>query len=846
MFRKYNPLHNLHFRNSKSSLKLNGVQTLRFPLLSLLQCTRLRETSDWEIHKEKYVLNQLKQFETYFDNVERNPLTINQRIACVTDEDSNLVLAGAGTGKTSVIVGRAGYLLESNQAKPENILLLSFGKKAAKEMQERLKSRIGNTEIIASTFHKLGKEIISHVEGKQPAISPLAGDDKLLAKNVDSWFHRHLENEHYQSLALKYFQFYLHPGTNPFEFESEGEYFDYIRANDIRTLKGELVKSLGECLIANYLFKLGIIYQYEEPYKHDTASTMYGQYKPDFYLPELDLYIEYFGIDRKGNTAPYIDRDEYHAGIDWKRKLHSEKGTQLIELFHYEHMEGKLFQSIDEKLAKLDIKCEPLQPDQMLKELKDFGAITQFSSLLSEMLRLYKANYNEPDRLNTVIARSEKPNECKTAIELLLPIVGDYNMHLQNEDQIDFDDMISKATRYIQQGKFVSPWEFILVDEFQDISEPRARLVSAIKNSSSTCSLFCVGDDWQSIYHFTGSDLSFTTNFDSIFGATAITKLDKTFRFNDAISDVATRFVVQNPAQIEKKLESIRKVQKPAVSLLRNENLQTGNSHVDYRIEKVVERLSVYSKSSSHVYFLNRYNHTLPDKTALAYLGKKYPQLHFNSHTMHGSKGKEADYVIIGGLEKGKDGFPSEKAMHPLLKALLPPMEQFKYAEERRLFYVALTRAKHRVYLIADMQNASDFIVELLEGDYFLELQEFETPLSQSEFGLIKCPGCKTGTLQLREGQYGTFYGCNNYPLCTHKERGCQNCGSVMQRAGRYKVCINPECGGWVPLCPECGAEMVSREGKFGSFWGCRNYRKNGESCNHTEKTIESDGQFHH
>ncbi len=819
-----------------------NLETASFELVALYA---LRVTSDWDIYKEEYLLNQLKQFETYFDNVETKPLTINQRIACVTDEDNNLVLAGAGTGKTSVIVSRAGYLLESIKAEPANILLLSFGKKAAQEMKERLKSRIENTEIFVSTFHKLGKEIISHVEGRQPSISPLAEDGRLLVKTVDLWFQKHLENEHYKNLALKYFQFYLHPDKNPFEFKSEGEYFDYMRANDIRTLKGELVKSIGECLIANHLFKSGIIYKYEEPYKHDTASTIYGQYKPDFYLPQLDIYIEYFGIDRKGNTPSYINKNEYHEGIAWKRKIHSKKGTQLIELFHYENTEGTLFRSIDEKLAKPNIKCEPLQPDQMLKSLKDFGAVKKFSGLLSEMLRLYKANHNRPGHLNTIIDLSEKPKQCKAAIELLLPIIDDYQTHLQSTGQIDFDDMIGKATHYIQQGKFVSPWKFILVDEFQDISEPGARLVSAIKNSSPTCSLFCVGDDWQSIYHFAGSDLSFTTNFKNIFGATAITKLDKMFRFDDAINNVTTKFVVQNPVQIKKKPESVRKVQKPSISLLRKEQLPTSNSHADHRIETVVERISALSistlsKSDSTVYFLNRYGYQLPDKTALAYLSKKYPHLHFASHTMHGSKGKEADYVIISGLEKGRDGFPSEKATHPLLKALLPPMEKFKHAEERRLFYVALTRARHRVYLIADMQKASDFIVELLEGDYFLELQEFETPLSQSKFRLINCTKCKTGTLQLRKHQYGTFYGCNNYPLCAHKERGCQNCSNVMQRIGRYKICVNPKCGGWVPFCPACGAEMAPRKGKFGSFWGCRNYRKKGHSCKHTEKSIES------
>jgi DNA helicase-4 len=219
-------------------------------------------------------------------------------------------------------------------------------------------------------------------------------------------------------------------------------------------------------------------------------------------------------------------------------------------------------------------------------------------------------------------------------------------------------------------------------------------------------------------------------------------------------------------------------------------------------------------------------------------LAKRFPQLSLEAHTMHASKGKEADYVVTLGLESGVHGFPSKKVTNPLLEALLPPLESFPHAEERRLFYVALTRARHRVYMITDMAVASDFVVELLKNKYPIDLNEFETSLTQQLFHMIKCIKCKTGTMVERQSQFGKFFGCNKFPLCSHKEKGCDICGLQMRRAGRFKICIDPECKSWIPTCPKCGAEMTKRKGKYGEFWGCRNYRYEGECCTHTEQEI--------
>lgn len=813
--------------------------------------------------REQYVEDQLTHYAELFNQVESKPLTACQREACVVDEDNNLVLAGAGSGKTSVMVGRAGYLIQSGQAQPHEILMLAFANKAAAEMQERIDHRLGNCGITATTFHKLGKDIIAQVEGEQPSIIPLAEDEKALANQVNQWFEQHLKTPDYYNLVMAYFQYYLYPSANPFDFETEGEYFDYILANEIRTLKGEVVKSLGECLVANYFFQNGIAYQYEARYEHPTQSVFHRQYQPDFYLPEYGIYVEYYGVDRQGNTAPYINCDEYHQGMQWKRDLHNQHETPLLELFHYEWQEGILFSAIDEKLqvlaekinkkidaqtskethedangkavkpTEIQIQYQPLSPEQYFEALRTFGAISQLAQLLAGLLKRYRANCYEAGQIEEVIAQAKEPEQVAAMFKLLSPILEDYQSLLSQQKQIDFDDMIGKAVDYVKSGRFKSAWRYILVDEFQDISDARARLVRYLKNSAPECSLFCVGDDWQAIYRFTGSDLSITTNFEQQFGATRVTALDLTFRFNNSISNIASRFVLENPKQIRKELNTLQQVSAPAVSLLRSDNRNEYE-----RLIKVFTAISHIAKQGSSVYLLGRYGFNLPSGEMLRDLKNSFPSLKITTHTIHASKGMEADYVVLMGLETGKLGFPSMKVTHPLLEALLPPLEEFKYAEERRLFYVALTRAKHRVYLVADMAVASDFVVELLNNDYAIELNEFDTSLAQQIFHLMKCTKCKTGTMVPRQSHLGAFFGCNHYPLCDHKERGCSQCSGPMQRVDRFKLCLNAECKNWIPTCPQCGAEMVQRIGRFGEFWGCRNYRKEGDSCQHTENEI--------
>lgn len=783
-----------------------------------------------EAINNKYIDCQLLKFQTFFDSVESNPLTANQRRACVIDEQHNLVLAGAGTGKTSTMIGRAGYLIQAGLAQPEQILMLAFARKAAEEMDERINSKLNIDTLTVKTFHSLGKQIISKVEGVAPSLSPLAEDDHLRARFVDEQLQRLLQDELYKSRLITYFVRFSFPYKSAFHFKSLGEYNNYILENDIRTFQGELVKSYEECEIANFLYRQGIAYQYEANYIVDTSGPDYRVYQPDFYLPDYGIYIEHFAVNENNQTPIFINQEKYLQGMVWKRELHSKYQTRLIETYSYQKQQGVLTQSLEQMLKEAGVQLKPIPNNELLQQLNQFGQVSGFAQLLAQLLALFKSVYQSVKGMVSLAKQHEDRERMEAAAFLFEPIYESYQQHLKDTNTIDFDDMIGKAIGYVEAGEYHSPYSYILVDEFQDISASRARLIKALLNQNPDNGLFCVGDDWQSIYRFTGSNVCLTKDFEQHFGTTVTSVLDQTFRFNNKIGEVASQFVMQNPTQIEKQIRSHCLVDHAAVSLIKTNHDQVG-------LNAALDKINSKAEVDASILILARFHFRKP---ALTEIRRSFPKLDIQFMTVHASKGREADYVIVLGLEKGKHGFPSEKATHPLLELLLPSAEAYEHAEERRLFYVAMTRARHHVYLIFDANKASGFVRELVEQSYDINSDEFIGEGFQERIADIPCPVCETGYLVPRDSYKGSFFGCSQYPLCTYTQSACLWCGGGLKEKGRFKVCQNKRCDYIEPICPKCGGKLSMRKGPYGQFWGCSNYRKEAEfSCGHTEKYID-------
>ncbi|MGB1799780.1 MAG: UvrD-helicase domain-containing protein [Gammaproteobacteria bacterium] len=799
------------------------------------------ELSNFFSHTEKYrnernkfyVENKKATYKTYFDNLESNFLTDAQRNACIEDEGANLVLAGAGTGKTSTIVGKAGYLIETNSASPDEILMLAFARKAADEMEERVEGRIGCEKLTVKTFHGLGKEIIAKVERKQPSLSKMAEDDKAREKFVDSVLSELIQTSSYREKLVNYFANYLYPVKNVLDFKTKKDYIEYCQQVELRTLKGELVKSHEELMIANYLYQQGVNYEYESDYIINTAGPDFRKYKPDFYLTDYGVYIEHFALDKNGKAPKFMGGEKYLASAEWKRALHEEHGTKLIETYSYEHQQGRLLDNLKEKLITHNVVFQPIPDNQLLDFIKELGGISSFSRLIVEFLKLFKSTLLSIQELYEKAAGHIDKARMLIVVELFEPIYQKYQSYLESRNEIDFEDMIAKAVSYVEEGLFVSPYRYVLVDEFQDISAPRARLVKALQHQNKDNSIFCVGDDWQSIYRFTGSDVTLTHDFTEHFGVAAINILDMTFRFNQKIGEVAAKFIQNNPAQIKKDIKSFREVNDNAVSIVPSKTDAEG-------LELALQALDSNAKVGSSVLVLGRFSYIKPKN--YSNLKRIYSNLNIDYMTVHGSKGKEADYVIVLGLVTGKNGFPSSKVSNSILSLLLPTEESYQYAEERRLFYVALTRARHYVYLVTHPEKSSSFVRELRKNNYPVS-ELVDGKFNNKEWGKeIECPECQSGYLVGRKNRTNgkVFYACNNYPYCDYTQNGCPKCGDHQVIKSDHLICSSDKCDCVEPLCPECGTVLKLKSGRNGKFWGCSRYRKDSDfSCTYTINYID-------
>lgn len=779
--------------------------------------------------RASYETVYLEKRKTFFDCVESNPLTIEQRLGVLRSNDKNMVLAAAGTGKTSVIVAKALDLIDRKLAAPTEILILAYNRDAAEELQDRLldkakKSSIDlDTSPQISTFHALGRKLLRELN-ISTHLSIFTEDEFKLKQWVTKWIEEYLKQD--SSRVYDLIELSIQP-VNSFEFKTKAEYERYIRDNEFRTLNSDLVKGYQELQIANFLFVNRIPYTYEAPYVSKRRIDVGFDYKPDFYLDGTNIYIEHFGVDRHGKTRFDIDSKKYVESMNSKRALHKEFETVLIETFHYEWCENTLLSGLEEKLRAQSIKLDPMEPNEILEKLNNEGHIANWSELLKKALQAIRV-----ERLTkeSIYGRFEhaKIHLPEKYANLLDALHQGYITELRNQNAIDFDDMVIRAIQVVAQGKFKPEWKYILVDEFQDISAARMEFIQVLIEKGPHPSLTVVGDDWQSIYRFSGGKLELTTRFGELVGAYTETKLQKTFRYNNSIAKTAGLFIMENPEQFKKHIHTHSKVNQPQVFLLDD---KVGNQHGIYeRVVEVVQKIRDNDPAGS-IAVIGRYNYLLQE--ARQALSNSSLHRGVNFWSFHRSKGLEADYCILIGFFQGKSGFPNENRNEAIIEALLPSLDSFPHSEERRLFYVGITRARHKSYIIADPTAPSDFITEILSPKY--ELNIVSKAFQEQYRKIFKCPNCEEGYLRLVNGKFGEFYSCSTGFGCkVGKARICEKCRSPSIDKRNASVCNNISCGNTIKICEKCGRPMKIRSGKHGQFWGCTGYGIKDDQCRNT------------
>jgi DNA helicase-4 len=670
----------------------------------------IRSTLFW-LHQKR----QLEKYRILFDTIERQPLTNLQRRSVILDERRNLVVAGAGTGKTSVIIAKVAYLLKSGKCKPEDILLLAFNADAASELAGRCRERLG-VGIQASTFHGLGNKIVASVEPVAPTLSRYATDRQQFRHFLATVISELIDDPNTWKKVRAFILGHTKPYKDESEFRTLAEYVAYCRAVELRALSGDLVKSFAELDIANFLFFNGIKFEYEKRYPHGRE-----RYQPDFYLTDYDIWIEHFGIDRNGGTAPYIDREQYHKEMEWKRATHRYYKTTLLETYSWQKSDGNLTTHLHRMLKEQSVQFAQRSRDEIFEALKSTKYTDTLSAIVETFLFHFKSNQMSLPDLRRKVSKASNIVRATAFTELFQLFFQRYQSELDDKKprEIDFNDMISAATNYIRKGKCRVPWNYIIVDEFQDISVGRYMLLEAMLRSRKDLRFFAVGDDWQSIYRFAGSDISIMGRFRDFFGRATIVKLDRTFRFNDKIASVSGQFIQKNPKQIRKSLQTEVICSEPQV-VLHWIDLNGDNRNAYVRaIIGVIETLrSSMLEEKLSLLTLARYNHLLPDREHIRAIAALWPGEVKPPLTVHRSKGLEADYVILIGLTADKFGFPSEIDDDPLLDLVLARADNYPNAEERRLFYVALTRARRQVHILVDRRKPSTFALELMEDGF--------------------------------------------------------------------------------------------------------------------------------
>lgn len=680
-------------------------------------------------HNEKIFGDLLDRHKTFFDHCLKYPLDRQQRRSILSEEENCLVVSSAGSGKTSSIVGRVKYLINIKKVAPERILLISYTNKAAAELTERM----GIPGLRGYTFHKLAIDLIGQYTGCKPSI----------CDNTDALFiqvYRDLLNDvAFRKHAIEYFVDYQAQDADWERKKQERrQQLSEQKTVRLRALLPDMdgnaiyVRSEQEQKICFVLSSLGVRFRYEEPYEHPVADEMHAQYKPDFSIyfeqggRRKRIYLEHFGVDEHGMVPAWFAKDRnisyeeankrYNDGITWKKAAHEKFGTVLLTSSSADFYYADIREKLKRQLEEAGVPIQERTDEEMFESILPKGGRQEkaFIRLMATFTTLLKSSCRS---LNEVLRQVERENDERSRFvirKIFRPVYERYTEMLQQSGQIDFTDAILQATDICQMSHPVS-FDHIIVDEFQDISVDRYRFLKALRESTPPAKLYCVGDDWQSIYRFSGSDMALFNSFPEFFGPTEINKIETTYRFGEPLVSLSSRFIQRNAAQIKKEIHPF------------NDRIRTALSFEAYDRNEycsVIAQLVASVPADQSIFLLGRYSF---DDYYLSFMyqsmkeGNRFYYLIGNRKveflTVHKSKGLEANYVILLQCNKDTYGFPSRVSDDPTLQYVLTKSDQYPYGEERRLFYVAITRAKVHTWVLYDRRFPSVFVDEFLHPE---------------------------------------------------------------------------------------------------------------------------------
>ena len=674
--------------------------------------------------------------------METNFSKLNEKqLEAVKSESKRLlVLAGAGSGKTKTLLEKLIYLMREKRVQPTNILVVTFTKNATNEMSDRLVFASKNGEeykqfmnnpkkgeaeknkyredfkranswlsnLSISTFHSfchnlLRKYGVSEFDNKFRVIK----DTKNSKEEADFTYensqetdfeiaHRILiqlskKREYLLDLKRYILDYFVDKNNRPLENK---ETSFYENQKSYVSLNGTKVRSKSERYIADWLYRHNIDFSYEAPLN---CQDFY--FHPDFYIPQADIYLEHIS--------------DMSVGVKEKEKQYKKANKTLFKTYENIHAKDSvLFNEALDAIVKNRLPASyksqtALSFEEELnsyhKELKDFiiQALRIIKMIKAENLSTSKA-------LKKALA--DPHQRVRDFYRLVIPLMKKYQAYCVNKSYLDFEDMIVKTIDLFKhraeiKEKFQQQYKYILVDEFQDVNNLQVDLLKRLLTPENQ--LFCVGDDWQSIYGFRGSNVNYIVNFGKYFPKAEVIKLNQNYRSTEHIVGASNEVIKHNKFKVDKEIFANKKSDTKV-------NIFAGNDqqeNIDFVVEEV-KRLFQKGYQKEDILFLYRRSKMYNDY----YNRFMKERIYVQYRTIHAAKGLEAKAVFIIGLTQGYGGFPDVWLEDRIFQVVKPTQHDLLMEEERRLFYVAITRAKDLLYLITEKGNESSFLSEIPEN----------------------------------------------------------------------------------------------------------------------------------
>jgi len=819
-------------------------------------CLRRYESlsQDAENHNTKYIDQIVGQYKIYFDNLLKDIdpniiLDEEQRRAVATDDDYCLLVAGAGAGKTTTMAAKVKYLVDKKYISPKDIIVISYTNKAIDELRERINKRLRIPAEIC-TFHKFAYNIIRKFSDTPPEVNYSAYniifemlekeiffDKKLLGKVLlflGYYFDLPADAMRYDNLN----QFHLAKAAQDFETlkSGAGEYIKKVafqRGRSMRTLTGEYLRSVQESQIANFLYLNGLDYEYEPIYPYDIRGAK-KKYTPDFIIRqgEHTAFLEHYAISESGFSYVLTPQEiaKYSATIADKRKLHSQMGTTLLETWAWYKDKRPLLEHLKEVLVKEGFILRERDFEEVYKKIvdtsKDKYVFKMVQFLLTFVSHFKSCGYDEGG-FEVLKDKTDNPR-THMFLDIAESVYQYYQEQLTAQNRIDFEDMINDAYFYlaeIERQQLELPYKYIIIDEFQDIARQRFNLTKRLSEITKA-KVVAVGDDWQSIFAFAGSDISLFTRFLELMGSGVEMKITHTYRNSQELIDIAGGFVQKNTSQIQKKLISPKKLANPII-LVEFDDTSRPDYAMAEAAENTIERIIKEHGIGKSILLIGRYNF---DRYKICKTGKftdlpgnsikceNFPKANLSFMTTHSAKGLGFDNVILLNMFEGKFGFPCQLESDPIMKLVRFEDSSIPFAEERRLFYVALTRTKNRIYILTPQKKPSRFLIELI-NDYKISHSE-NVNMEAVDLFRLRCPTCGYPL----KYELNKNYGLQLY-LCTNEPEVCDFMTNSKSHLHDIYKCNQCKDGYMI-------VKTKTKENK--AFYGCTGYGKTESECRNT------------